>query len=205
MTEYVPRYEGSDVSAVRFALRSGARALMDRRKWSRFRWTGTLWVTAVGTVILGSGFTIAGGKIVDAAGIWAMYARVPGGLHLHGVLMLAIGVPMLACLGVSAAGYPEPKRALHRLCRAAAYYYLWSAVLLAMADLLPDGEFSFVGVVTWSMIALWLGLLSVSDPPLRVSKVEMDVLRAALDVGVSPVQAHALAVRMTGGSGDDIN
>lgn len=201
MTEYLPDYGEADVAGTD-ALRRGLAAARDSNRWTRFRWFGSAWIIAVGTMILGGGFTVAGDRLVNAKGVWAMYAHIPGGLHTHGVLMLAVSIPLLAGLSLPLFGYPEPREFLYRMLKLVCLYWLWSSILLFLAPAVPEGEFSYVGTTAWSMITLWTVLLSVSNPPELVSRTESEVVRAALAVGIPPEQARMLGSRFRGGDGE---
>lgn len=187
----------------RFALRTGIRVFKDPAKWSRFRWLASIWALAVGTAVMGGAFAVAGDHIVLAKGAFALYARIPlGGLHVHGVLMLASSLPLLLGLALPLYGYPEPRLLMRRTLRVAAGYWWWSTILLAMAPLMRDGSFSLVGTVSWAMVASWFTILAMSSPPELISRTELAILRAAVDVGVPLDQARALIGRYLDAGGD---
>lgn len=180
-------------SLMRYTFRRTARTLRNPLKLSRIRWFTLGWVVAIGTTAMGAGFAVAGEHILRAKGVFAMYVRMPGGLHLHGVVMFVLGVALIAGLSGPLFGQPEPRPFLMGTMKLTSYYYCWSWILLLLAPLASNGELSFVGVVTWLMIAFMPALLGwTSPPPEVIPRDETQLLRASLDAGLSPQQASAV-------------
>jgi len=172
----------------------------DPAKWSRFRWVASVWILASATLLIGGGFLLAGSHLLLAQGPWAGYAAVPGGLRIHGFLMVAGGGPLVLGNALPLFGYPEPRKVMKPALRFCAGYWLWMAIMLAFAPAIPNGSFSYVGFVLVLAVALWFALISFSSPPELVSKVETALYRAALDAGCAPRQAHQVVDNYLGGS-----
>jgi hypothetical protein len=197
--EIVSSLEAINVSMA-FFVRRGVAAARDPARWSRFRWLASVWILGLGSTVIGAGFLVAGDHILVASGPWAAYAAIPGGLRLHGVLMLTGGLPLLLGLGVPLAGYPEPRTAMRRALAFSAFYWLWTAAMVAFAGLVPKGAFSLVGFILVLMVAGWFALMALSSPPELVSKAETALYRAVLDSGCTPEQAQRVVDFYLGGS-----
>lgn len=172
------------------------RTLHDPLRRSRYRWFFLGWIITIPSLLLGAGFAVAGEKIVLATGAFAIYARVPGGLHTHGVMLLGVGTALLIGLSMPLFGYPEPRRWLRMTLIFTGYYYGWSAAMLAMAPFVSGGAFSYVGVIVWTTLAFLPAVLLVGPPPALVSKDETNILRAAVAVGITSDKAVELVKRL---------
>jgi hypothetical protein len=185
-------------------IRRGWRIVRDPLKRSRARWFTLAWIIALGTTLMGGGFAIGGSRIVVARGAFALYARIPGGgLHLHGAIMLVLG--LLTCIGIGPTwfGHAEPRRFLRRVLLATACYYGWSTLLLMFAPIVQDGAFSYVGVITWMTLTSLPCILLIGPPPALLPRDETDLIRAAVEVGIEPEKVRALARAFYGGGPDE--
>jgi hypothetical protein len=180
------------VTALRNSVKTSWRVVRDPLRRSRIRWFMLGWVITIPTLLLGGGFAIAGSHLVIAKGAFAIYARIPGGLHTHGVILLLLGIALVMGLGGPMFGYPEPRKWLRVTLYLVGYYYAWSAAMLALAPAVNGGTFSFVGVTTWTTLSLLPAVLLVGPPPELISKAEIELLRAAIEVGIGPEQAKQL-------------
>lgn len=167
-------------------------AIRDPLHRSRIRWFMLGWIITVPTVLLGGGFAIGGTHLVLAKGAFVIYARIPGGLHTHGVILTLLGLALVAGLSAPMFGQPEPRYWLRKVLKFTGYYYGWSAGMLLLAPLVKGGDFSYVGVIIWGAFACLPAVLLVGPPPALVPKSETDLIRAALEVGITPAQATAL-------------
>lgn len=174
------------------SLKASWNFVRDPLKRSRLRWFMLGWFIALPTVLLGGGFTVAGSHLVISQGAYAIWAHVPGGLHTHGIILLTLGLALVVGLAAPLFGNPEPRTWLRRTLVGIAYYYGWSAATFALAPL-AGGLFSFVGIVIWTTLALMPVVLLVGPPPTLIPKTHTDLIRAAIEVGIEPSKARALA------------
>jgi hypothetical protein len=183
------------VRTVSFIMRKGWRVVRDPLRFSRLRWFSLAWAFALGTLLMGAGFTIDGPAILVARGPFALYGHIFGGLHTHGAVLTVLGLGMVAGLGGPMFGNPEPRTFLRRLLKVGAAYYMWSWFLIMFAPMVQGGQFSFIGMILWAMVAVIPMVLATSLPPEITSPNETDLLQAALDEGLDSDKAIALVER----------
>ena len=171
---------------------TGWSAVKNPLRRSRFRWFMLGWIIAIPTVLVGGGLFIAGEHIIVAKGAFAIYGKIPGGLHTHGFFMLLIGMGLVMGLSSPLFGNPEPRVWLRIFLWFDGFYYAWSGGMLAMAPLVKGGQFSYLATILFFTIAALPAVLLVGPPPQLVPRDENDILRAAIKAGVTPDQARVL-------------
>lgn len=170
---------------------------------SRLRWLALGWVIMFICVALGGGYILKSNSIILAKPAVAAFAGLPGGIRLHGALLLTLGLVLGAGLLQPVFGHPEPRRYLQIALFFTAGYWFWTATLYALAPAVKGGEFSYTSLIVWLALTALPVILSLAPPPELIVRDETTLIRTAMRVGCSPVQASALANAYFHGGADD--
>ena len=178
-----------------WGLRAAWLAVSDTATRLRLLWLGFGHCLALMEVSIGGAYLLAGQRATTTSKPYTVFAHVfPGGLRLHGLILLALGMTMTACLGVMIIGHREPVRITRRVMLASGTYLLWTAALFAAAPIVPGGKLSFPAVVIWMTFGCLSLLMSIWLPPAPMHRDETELVKVALRMGVAPELARRVAM-----------
>lgn len=140
-------------------------SVQDSARGHRNLWTGVCAVLAGVFGLLGA-FYLSGGIVVAASSKpYRVLLAIPGGMRVHGLVMLSLGVCLACGLVAPLYGRPVVRWWLRRTLLAAFAYSLWLVCEFTSSGLLT-GAWAVAGVVWWSASAI-LSVLLVKLPPPR--------------------------------------